>query len=117
MNNREKFEQHAKEVLRLCIDIGVDGEYESDKTRENWLTWQAAQAESAARIVSLQETIVSLEQKMTEAKKDKELLDWLDRHEGAIGDLGYGDYKIYFSESFTAREAIVRAITNTGDKT
>jgi hypothetical protein len=49
MNNREKFEQHAKEVLRLCIDIGVDGEYESDRTRENWITWQAAHAESAAR--------------------------------------------------------------------
>jgi len=35
MNDREEFEQHAKEVLGLCIDIGVDGEYESDKTREN----------------------------------------------------------------------------------
>ncbi len=48
MNNKEKFEKHTKEVLRLCIDIGVDGEYESNRTRENWLTWQAATAESSA---------------------------------------------------------------------
>jgi len=54
MNNKEKFEKHTKEVLRLCIDIGVDGEYESDRTRENWLTWQAATAESAARIAEIE---------------------------------------------------------------
>ena len=47
-NVREKFEKHTKEVLGLCIDIGVDGEYESDKTRENWLTWQGATAKSSA---------------------------------------------------------------------
>jgi len=50
MNNKEKFEKHIKEVLGLCIDIGVDGEYESDRTRENWLTWQAATAESSTQL-------------------------------------------------------------------
>ena len=53
MNDREKFEKHIKEVLGFCIDIGVDGEYESDKTRENWLTWQVATAQSAARMIQI----------------------------------------------------------------
>jgi len=60
MNDREKFEKHATEVLKLCVDIGVDGEYESDRTRENWLTWQAATAESAARIAELEQKLEAL---------------------------------------------------------
>jgi len=57
MKDRDKFEKHTKEVLGLCVDIGVDGEYESDRTRENWLTWQAAAAESAARLAELENAL------------------------------------------------------------
>ena len=55
MNDKEMFEKHIKEVLGLCVDIGVDGEYESDRTRENWLTWQAATAKSSTQLERMNE--------------------------------------------------------------
>jgi hypothetical protein len=45
--SKQEFEKHATEVLMLSIDeIALSGtdyrEYESQSTRENWITWQAA---------------------------------------------------------------------------
>jgi hypothetical protein len=54
------------------------------------------------------------------APTDTEMLDWLDKQDGGIGALGYGDYTHYFTPSGdwskTARETIKDAMQEEATK-
>jgi len=105
-NLRKKFEADAKELgfdlTRTEFNLNVEpwDDYIEDDTGHRYggfiAGYQAAHAESAAKIESLQETIVSLEQKLVEAEKDVIRMDFLDSIDGALIHEGFGEYNYYF---------------------
>jgi len=106
MNDREKFEGFIKREGLLSnnqLEKDMGGGYISYETYVAWKSYQAAHAESAARIVSLQETIISLEQKLYKSVKLNV------ENAKLIPNVTERNIKIISIEGKT--------ITNTGDKT
>ena len=105
MNERERFEEGCKAGFRVegihekyfeILLKFVDEKYIQQHIQNRWVGYQAATAESAARIAEL-------EQKMSTASKSIRYLQkhrlWINSHAKAVIDTA------------------VDAVTNTGDKT